>query len=99
MSPITRRWCLAALAGAPVALGMTAQALSVRLDDHFLLVSAPKLDFLTDKQCQRMKDLGGTIGYSGQLSILSGADRSVLGRSILHFAFSYDIWTERFKVT
>jgi hypothetical protein len=86
------------MAGAPVMLGITAQALSVRLDDHYLLVSAPQLDFLTGKPLDRLLD-GNTVGYLAQLSVLTGAERTVQGRSILRFAFSYDVWSERFKVS
>jgi hypothetical protein len=79
-------------------MGISAQELSVRLDNDYLRVSAPKLDFLTDQPLKRLMD-GKTVGYLGQLTVSSGADRILQGRSIGHFAFSYDIWTERFKVT
>lgn len=79
-------------------LGITAQALSVRLDNDYLRISAPNLEFLTDKPLARLMD-GNTVGFLGQLTISSGSDRIVQARSIAHFAFSYDIWTERFKVT
>jgi len=98
MIQVTRRWCLLAIAGAPIVLGITAQALSVRLDDHFLRVTAPDLDFLTGGPLDRLKD-GKTVPYIAQLSVLSGKDRILQGRSIARFAFSYDIWAERYKVT
>ena len=98
MHPVTRRWCLLAIAAAPIALGLTAQALYLRLDDGFLRVNAPNLEFLTGKPLERLMD-GKTVGYLGQLTVLSGYDRTVQSRSVAHFAFSYDIWTERFKVT
>jgi hypothetical protein len=99
MNPITRRWCLLAVAGAPIVLGISAQELSVRLDNDYLRVSAPKLDFLTDQPLKRLMDGGKTVGYLGQLTVSTGADRILQGRAIGRFAFSYDIWTERFKVT
>jgi hypothetical protein len=98
MTEITRRWCLLALAGAPVVLGISAQTLSVRLDKDYLRVSAPNLDFLKDKPLERLKD-GKTVGYLAQLTVSTGAERVLQGRSIVHFAISYDIWAERFKVT
>lgn len=98
MSRISRRWCLLAIAGAPLGLGITAQALSVRLDNDFLRISAPNLQFLTGKPLDRLRD-GNTVGYLAQLTVSTGAERTVQGRSIGHFAFSYDIWTERYRVT
>src|SRR5438874_2682151 len=99
MNRMTRRWCFLALAGTPIVLGITAQPLSVRLEeDRLLRVSAPDLDFLTDQPLKRLKD-GRTVGYLAQLTVSSGKERILHGRSIGRFAFSYDIWTERFTVT
>jgi hypothetical protein len=98
MTRITRRWCLLAIAGVPVLLGISAQALSVRVDNDYLRISAPKLQFLDGEPLKRLKD-GNTVGYLGQLTVATGNDRVVQGRSVVHFAFSYDIWAERFKVT
>jgi hypothetical protein len=98
MTQFTRRWCLLAIAGVPVVLGISAQALSVRLDNDYLRVTAPNLDFLKDKPLERLKD-GKTVGYLAQLTVSTGADRALQARSIVHFAISYDIWAERFKVT
>jgi hypothetical protein len=86
------------MAGAPIVVGLTAQALFVRLENDYLRVSAPNMEFLTDKPLERLKD-GNTVGYLGQLTVSTGDQRILQGRSIAHFAFSYDIWTERFKVT
>lgn len=98
MKSVTRRWWLLAVAGAPIALGLSAQTLSVRLDNDYLRVSAPALQFLTGKPLERLKD-GNTVGYLGQLTVATGSERTVQARSIAHFAISYDIWEERFKVT
>jgi hypothetical protein len=98
MTSLTRRWCLLAIAGAPIVLGISAQALSVRLDDRSLHVTAPSVHFLRDEPLKRLTD-GRTVGYLGQLTISTGNERIVQARSLVHFAFSYDIWTERFKVT
>lgn len=98
MNRVTWRWWLLAIAGAPIVLAVTAQALSVRLDNDYLRISAPALEFLKDKPLKRLRD-GNTVGYLGQLTVSTGTDRIVQGRSIAHFAFSYDIWAERYKVT
>ena len=50
----------------PMVLGLTAQSLYLRLDDGFLRVSAPNLEFLTGKPLERLMD-GKTVGYLGQL--------------------------------
>jgi hypothetical protein len=87
-----------AVAWAPMALGISAQALSVRLENDYLRVTAPQLEFLTGKPLDRLHD-GRNVNYLGQLTVSTGADRIVQGRSVVRFAFSYDIWTSRFKVT
>jgi len=79
-------------------VGLTAQSLVVRLENECLRVNAPNMEFLTDKPLERLKD-GHTVGYSGQLTVSTGDERVIQGRSVAHFAFSYDIWKERFKVT
>src|ERR1039458_3947428 len=101
MNSVTRRWWLLAIAGAPIVLGLTAQALSVRLDNDYLRVSAPSLHFLKDKPLERLRD-GNTVGYLGQLTVLTGPDGPVQSRSFARFAISHDIWEEPntgFRVT
>jgi len=98
MIALTRRWCLIAVVWAPLALGISAQALSVRVDNDYLRVNAPQLEFLTGKPLARLED-GNTVSYFGQLTVATGPERTVQGRSVVRFAFSYDIWTKRFKVT
>jgi hypothetical protein len=102
MNSVTRRWWLLAIAGAPIVLGITAQALVVRVDDKYLRVNAPNLHFLTGKPLSRIRD-GRTVGYLGQLSILTGEFGPVQSWSFAHFAVSRDIWEEDpnagFKVT
>jgi len=101
MNLITRRWWLLAMAGAPIVVGMTAQAFSVRLDNDFLRVSAPNLHFLTGKPLDRIRD-GHTVGYVGLLTILTGESGPVQTRFAARFAVSHDVWEEPnagFRVT
>src|SRR5207244_2332298 len=98
MNLVTRRWWLLAIGGAPVALGLGALSLSVRLENDYLRINAPNLQFLTGKPLERLKD-GNTVGYVGQLTVASGFEQNVTARSVARFAISYDIWEERFKVT
>lgn len=97
MSRITRRWCLLALAGAPVGLAVEAKPFVVRLDGDTLRVSAPDLKFLAGKPLDRLHD-GQTVVYLGQLSVSSGSESSIAARSVVRFAFSYDLWSGRFTV-
>ena len=86
------------MAGAPILLGITAQALSVRLDNEFLRISAPNLDFLVGEPLARLRD-GRNADYVAQLTVATGKERVLQARSVARFAFSYDIWLERYKVT
>ncbi len=103
MNHIIRRWWLLAFAGAPIVVGLTAQALSVRVDNDYLRVSAPNLHFLKDKPLDRIRD-GNTVGYLGQLTVLNGPgpDATVQSRAVARFAISHDVWEEPnagFRVT
>lgn len=98
MNSVTRRWCLLALATAPVVLGLGAQSLVVRLDNDYLRVNAPTLDFLTGKPLERLMN-GSTVGFLGQLTVSVGIQTNVQARSAARFALSYDIWEKRFKAT
>lgn len=82
----------------PLAVGLGAQPLSVRLDDDNLHIVAPELHFLTGKPLERLKD-GASVAFLGQLSLSTDAHRTVQSRAVARFALSYDIWGERFSVT
>lgn len=56
MQKVTRRWWLMASFGAPFSLGLSAQALRVRLDGDDLRVGAPQFGFLTGKPLEKLKD-------------------------------------------
>jgi hypothetical protein len=73
--------------------------LQAHLDGDFLHISAPHLSFLNGKTLERLKD-GMSVAFVGQLSISSVPNAVVQdARSIARFAFSYDIWEERFSVS
>lgn len=89
------------MAGAPIVVGLTAQSLVVRLDNDCLRVSAPNMEFLKGKPLERIRD-GHTVGYLGQLTILTGELGPVQTRFVAHFAVSHDVWeqpNEGFRVT
>jgi hypothetical protein len=73
--------------------------LLVRFDGDFLRISAPRLDFLSGKALDRLKD-GLSVAYVGQLTI-SLSPNSVVpdARAVAEFAVSRDIWEEKFTVT
>jgi hypothetical protein len=95
--------CFAALAAGALACVSavfavtTAQPqLQVRLDGDFLRISAPRLNFLSGKALERLKD-GASIAFAAQLTVSSGPNLPD-ARSVAHFALSYDIWEEKFSV-
>jgi hypothetical protein len=100
MNPVTRRWWLLAIAGAPIVMGVTALALSVRVDNDFLRVGAPNLQFLTGEPLRRLHD-GSTVGFLGQLSILTSENGPATFKSAARFDVSHDVlelMTTGFKV-
>lgn len=69
------------------------------LDGDLLRISAPQLNFLNGKPLDRLKD-GGSVAFVGQVTIsTSQGALTPLARSAARFAFSYDIWEEKFSVT
>lgn len=74
-------------------------SLSVYLGGDYLRINLPHLDFLKGKPLQRLKD-GGTVVFSANLK-LSTSPNALLpaAQSVTSFAFSYDIWEERFSIT
>jgi hypothetical protein len=80
-------------------LSLNPNDLRVYLDGDYLRLSAPRLYFLSGKPLERLKD-GASVAFIGQLTIsLSPTSLQPLSRSVARFAFSYDIWEERFSVS
>jgi len=98
MPPRTRRDWLVLLLGAPVALGLNADPLQVRVDGDFVRITAPHLNFLSGKTLDRLHD-GSSVAFIGQLSLALQPDAPIQSRSLARFAVSYDIWEEKFSVT
>ena len=102
-SGLTRRKLIAALAGTgsccAYAVAVSGGTLAARLDGDYLRITAPHLDFLSGKPLERLKD-GQSVAFIGQLTIAASLNSVVAqARSVARFAFSYDIWEERFSVT
>ena len=95
--PTRRKW-LVLLMGAPVAMGLSASPLQVRLDGDFVRIAAPQLRFLSGKTLERLKD-GASVAFLGQISLSTSENGPVESRSVARFALSYDIWEEKFSVT
>src|SRR5438067_8074017 len=77
---------------------LNAQDLAVRLDGDYLRISLPHIDFLKGKPLDRLKD-GASVAFIGQLTITTSPNSVPAARSVARFAWSYDIWEERFSVT
>jgi len=75
--------------------------LLVRLDGDYLRISVtPHLNFLKER-VERLKD-GASVEFIGQLTVTQGPNSLIpdaQARSVARFAFSYDIWEQKFAVT
>lgn len=98
MRKVTRRWWLMASFGAPFTLGLSAQALRVRLDGDDLRIAAPQLRFLSGKPLEKLKD-GASVVFLAQLSISTEVNAPAIKRAVDRFVVSYDVWEEKFAVT
>jgi hypothetical protein len=76
--------------------------LIVRLEGDYLRISVtPHLNFLKDRVLERLKD-GASVQFIGQLTVTQGPNSLIpdaQARSVARFAFSYDIWEQKFAVT
>jgi len=99
---LTRRKLIVALAGAGTCYAFppsASGAFAAHLDGDYLRITAPHLNFLSGKPLERLKD-GQSVAFIGQLTIAPSLNSVVVqARSVARFAFSYDIWEERFSVT
>jgi hypothetical protein len=84
------------------ALGTSSGAsedLVVRLDGDYLRISLPHVDFLKGKPLDRLKD-GASVAFIGHVTITTSPNSlTSVATEMARFAFSYDIWEERFSVT
>ena len=109
MDQITRRWWLQvgmgvglgaglrAGFGVPLALGLSAPSLRVRLDGDDLRIAAPQLHFLSGAPLEKLKD-GATLVFLSQLSLSTEIDAPAIKRAVDRFAVSYDLWEQNFSV-
>jgi hypothetical protein len=84
--------------GAPFTLGLSAQALRVRLDGDDLRIAAPDLRFLGGKPLEKLKD-GASVVFLAQLSISTEVNAPAIKRAVDRFVVSYDVWEEKFAVS
>jgi hypothetical protein len=74
--------------------------LLVRFDGDILRISAPRLNFLSGKALEHLKD-GASVAFAAQLTISTTPGQATgiaEARSVARFALSYDIWEEKFSV-
>jgi hypothetical protein len=73
--------------------------LIVRLEGDFLRIAAPRLNFISGKALEHLKD-GRSVVFAAQLTVSSSQNALTPdARSVAHFALSYDILEEKFSVT
>jgi hypothetical protein len=85
-------WLTGAASGAP-------EDLVVRLDGDYLRISLPHIDFLKGKPLDHLKD-GASVAFIGHVTITTSPNSiTSVASEMARFAFSYDIWEERFSVT
>ena len=90
---------LFALGVCAFAVTPTPPQLLVHLDGDYLHIELPHLDFLNGKPLDRLKD-GASVAFIGQLTVTTSPNSlAPSARSIARFAFSYDIWEQRYSVT
>ena len=94
----TRRMFLFAGLAAPLAYALAVESLRVRSDGAFLRVAAPQLQFLSGRPLQRLRN-GATVVFLFQFSLSTDRFTTVAHRAFERFAFSYDLWEEKFVVT
>jgi hypothetical protein len=71
----------------------------IHLDGDYLHIELPRFDFLNGKPLDRLRD-GASVAFLGQLTVTTAPNSIVpAARTVARFAFSYDIWEQRFSVT
>ena len=89
---------LAALLGLGLyALTVSDETLTPRWVGDQLVVSAPRLHFLTGKSLERLRN-GASVPFDFQLSVSAGRGNAALQRALERFVVSYDVWEEKFRV-
>jgi hypothetical protein len=79
-------------------VGMWAAELVSHWNGERLRIAAPELHYLTGHPLEDLKN-GSPVTYAMELSLAAGARNLIRQRAFERFAFSYDIWEERFAVT
>ena len=95
----TRILIAALLLCLPGAVSSASEDLVVRLDGDYLRISLPHVDFLKGKPLDRLKD-GASVAFIGHVTISTSPNSlTSVATEMARFAFSYDIWEERFSIT
>ena len=93
-----------ALVTLPLLLGVRLLSLTVAGEDLMprvvsgnLLVTAPKLHFISGKSLENLHN-GAAVPFDFQLSLAGEPKGNPLARSFERFVVSYDVWEEKFSV-
>jgi hypothetical protein len=86
------------IAGSP-GIGLRAQAksLAVKVENNALQISTRPLHFLSDKELVKLHN-GLTVILVMDLTVLPENSPNPLYRALERFAFSYDLWEEKYSV-
>ncbi len=95
---VRRRVLLFALLSVTLTATALGQTLKVRVERDQLRVTDSQLRFLTGRPLDRLHN-GATVTYALQLTIRNEKSGRVSSRLTQRFAFSYDLWEEKFTVT
>ena len=90
--------CVSAVAAAVGCITLLAQDLMLRASADQIMVSAPKLHFLTGKPLERLRN-GNAVAFDFHLAVLGDTKQSILRRSFDRFVISYDLWEEKFSIS
>jgi hypothetical protein len=90
--------CVLGFAGTAACLSLLAQDLLLRASTDQIMVSAPKLHFLSGKPLERLRN-GNAVAFDFHLAVLAEGKESILRRNFDRFVVSYDIWEEKFSIS
>jgi hypothetical protein len=90
--------CVLAVSGAVGCLTLLAQDLMLRASADQIMVSAPKLHFLSGKPLERLRN-GNAVAFDFHLAVLGESKQSILRRNFDRFVISYDLWEEKFSIS
>jgi hypothetical protein len=87
-----------AAASVLASLTLLAQQLTLKASADQIMVSAPKLHFLSGKPLERLRN-GNAVAFDFHLVVLGEGKQAILRRNFDRFVVSYDLWEEKFSIS